>query len=398
MSSDAPVSEDVVAADTARPLTVLQLVPGLESGGVERGTVEVAQAITAAGGRALVASNGGRLEPLLRRAGGEQIALDVGAKSPFAIARNAREIADIVRKHQVDVIHARSRAPAWAGWKAAQATGTPFITTFHGTYNEPNWLKKRYNSVMARGRPTIAISEFIKGLIQSRYGVADDQIVVIPRGADIDTFAEEMVSTERTIALAQSWGVIEDPRPIVLLPGRLTGWKGHRDMIAATAKVVAMGETDFQVVFAGDDGGSGFGRTLEKEIVEAGLSGQIRMVGHCTDMEAAYKLAAVVVSASTDPEAFGRVSVEAQAMGRPVIASAHGGSVETVDHGKTGWLYPPGDTSALAQAICEALQLDPSGRAHMGVAGRARIRSRFTIQMMQEATLRVYEQASGRTF
>lgn len=373
-------------------------MPNLDAGGVERGTVEIAQAITEAGGRALVASAGGRLEPMLRRSGGQQFAMEIGAKMPWAINRNAKALEKIIRDEQVDVIHARSRAPAWAGWKAAQATGVPFVTTYHGTYSEDNWLKKRYNAVMANGRPTIAISAFIKDLIQSRYGLTDDQIVVIPRGADIDTFAEEMVTTERTIALAQAWGVIEDPRPIVLLPGRLTGWKGHRDMIAATAKVVAMGETDFQVVFAGDDGGSGYGEELEKEVVAAGLAGQLRMVGHCTDMEAAYKLAAVVVSASTDPEAFGRVSVEAQAMGRPVIASAHGGSVETVDHGNTGWLYIPGDTDALAQAICEALRLDPSGRAHMGVAGRARIRSRFTIRMMQDATLQVYERVAGRTF
>ncbi|SPF30007.1 N-acetyl-alpha-D-glucosaminyl L-malate synthase [Pontivivens insulae] len=373
-------------------MTVLQLVPALESGGVERGAIEIAQALTAQGHRALVASKGGRLEPQLRRAGGELIQIDIGSKSPFAIRRNARELERIIVEEKVDIVHARSRAPAWAGFRACRATNTRFVTTYHGVYGEKSWLKKRYNSVMAKGDPVIAPSEFVAEIVRERYGLSEAQVVTIPRGADINSFAEEAVSTERTISLAQSWGVIEDARPIILLPGRLTSIKGQEDLIAAGRVLRARGEpSDWQIVLVGDDGGSGYGAKLEAMAREAGLVGHLRMVGHCADMEAAYKLSAVVVTPSRVPESFGRTAVEAQAMGRPVIATALGGALETVDHGKTGWLVAPGDIEALADAIAAALTLDDSTRAHMSVAARGRIRSMFTITEMQRRTLEVYE-------
>lgn len=376
-------------------------MPALDQGGVERGTIEIARAITNAGGRALVASRGGRLEPALRRAGAEHIALDLSPKNPFAIRSNAQRIAEIVATEGVDILHARSRAPAWAGYLAAKRTGTRFITTYHGTYSEGFPGKRFYNGVMAKGDPTIAPTHFIANLIRMRHKVPSNRIVVIPRGADIESFDESLVGPERTIALARAWGVIEDSRPIVLLPGRLTGWKGHQDMIAAIAAMKARrGETapEMICIFAGEDGGSGHARKLEAAIEAAGLQGDFRLVGHTADMEAAYKLASVVVSPSTAPEAFGRVAVEAQAMGRPVIASAHGGSLETVEDGQTGWLFPPRDVEALSRALEEALGMDDSQRAHMGLAGRARVRSLFTVQAMQAATLEVYEKAAGRPF
>jgi len=376
-----------------RRLTVLQLVPSLETGGVERGAIEIVRALTAAGHRALVVSSGGRMEPQLRRAGGELIKMDIGAKNPLSIRRNARALQKIILAEGVDIVHARSRAPAWAGWFATKATATPFITTYHGVYNEGGVpLKRWYNSVMARGNPVIAVSEHVARIVHERHDVPTSNIVTIHRGADIQTFAEEAVTSERTVSLAQAWGVIEDPRPIVMLPGRLTRWKGAEDLIAAAGLLKQRDAAfDMQIVLVGDDGGSGYGSTLEHAVQNADLSGSVRMVGHCADMEAAYKLSAVVVSASRDPEAFGRVAVEAQAMGRPVIATAHGGSVETIEHGVTGWLYPSGDVTALADAIETALALDDSARAHMSLAARARIRSRFTVEMMQKATLAVYE-------
>ncbi|QPH54684.1 glycosyltransferase family 4 protein [Pontivivens ytuae] len=385
-----------VARDRDRRLTVLQLVPSLESGGVERGAIEIVQALSAAGHRALVASSGGRMEPQLRRAGGELIRLDIGAKSPWAIRANARQLAKVIAEEGVDIVHARSRAPAWAGLHAARATGVRFITTYHGVYNEDFPLKRRYNAVMAKGEPVIAVSDYVARIVAERHRVDPTRIITIPRGADITTFAEEAVSSERTISLAQAWGVIEDPRPIVLLPGRLSRWKGQEDMVAAASLLRSRAESrgellDCQIVLVGDDGGSGFGGQLENAVNAGGLTGSVRLVGHCADMEAAYKLASVVVSASREPEAFGRVAVEAQAMGRPVIATAHGGALETVEDGKTGWLYPPGDVAALADAVEAALALDESGRAHMGLAARARIRSRFTVEAMQKATLEIYE-------
>ena len=375
-------------------------MPALEQGGVERGTVEIARAIVEAGGRALVVSKGGRLEAPLRRAGGEHILLEVGTKSPLAIRRNARAIAEIVRNECVDILHARSRAPGWAGWLAARETGAHFVTTYHGAYSENFPLKRLYNGVMARGRPTIAPSHFIADLIRTRHKLGDDDIMVIHRGADIASFAEENVSAERAIGLADRWGLIDDPRPILLLPGRLTALKGIDRAIEALRILDARGDgaPDLQLVIVGDDAGSGFARRIEGWIYTKGVGHLVRMVGHCNDMEAAYKLASVVLSTSTEPESFGRTAVEAQAMGRPVIASAHGGSLETVEPGRTGWLYPPQDATALADAIAQALAMDPSERAHMGLAARVRVRSIFTVDAMQAATLRVYERAAGRPF
>ncbi len=378
-----------------RPLVILQLTPSLNSGGVERGTVDIARAIAATGGRALVASAGGRMEAALRRAGGELIRLEIGAKNPARILRNAARLARIVRREGVDVIHARSRAPAWAGLLAAKWTGCAFVTTYHGVYRENAPFKRLYNSVMARGRPTIAVSAFIADLIRTRHPRAE--VVTIPRGADLSVFDEERVSAQRTIAQARAWGVVEDTRPIILLPGRLTRWKGQEHMIDAAALLRARrGAADFLCALVGGDLSSPYAHELERRIAAAGLTDCVRLVGHCDDMAAAYKLAAVVVSASTEPEAFGRVAIEAQAMGRPIIATAHGGALETVEHGKSGWLYPPGDAAALAEAADAALSLDESGRAHMGLAGKARVVSRFSLAKMGRDTLEVYRRAAGR--
>lgn len=378
-------------------LTVLQVVPRLEQGGVERGTLEIVEAITRAGGRALVATAGGKLEVRVTRAGGEIVHMNADSKNPVTIWQNARLLRRLIQEQHVDVVHARSRAPAWSAYWATRAEGVPFVTTYHGTYSEDLPFKRIYNSVMARGRPVIAISEFIRGLIRERHGVSDDQIVTIPRGADISVFAEEAVGNERAIKLLDRWGLIDEARAIVLMPGRLTRWKGGESMIEAAALLKERRGADFVVLMVGDDS-SGFQQVLEKKIEETDTGDVVMLTGGTQDMAAVYKLASVVVSASTDPEAFGRVIVEAQAMSKPVIATNHGGARETVVHGSTGWLYPPGDAMALADTIDQALNLNPSERAHMGLAGRARIHSAYTVAAMQRATLAVYEQVAGRTF
>ena len=251
---------------------------------------------------------------------------------------------------------------------------------------------------MARGRPVIAISDYIRNIILERHRVPEEHIVTIPRGADISVFSEEAVGNERAIKLAEQWGLVEDPRAIVLMPGRLTRWKGGESLIDAAALLKAMRGPDFTVLLVGGDPGSGFGQSLQKRIDAARAGDVVQLTGDCQDMAAAYKLSSVVVSASIEPEAFGRVVIEAQAMSRPVIATAHGGARETVAHGESGWLYPPGDVEVLAATIHQALNMDPSARAHMGLAGRARIHSRYTTAAMQRATLGVYEQVAGRTF
>lgn len=377
---------------------MLQVVPKLEMGGVERGTLEIVEAIARAGGRPLVASAGGQLEFRIDRAGGEVFHMNAASKNPATIWQNARLMKRLIREEGVDVVHARSRAPAWSAYWAARATGRPFVTTYHGTYNEDFPLKRVYNSVMARGRPVIAVSEFIHGLVRERHRVAESNIVTIPRGADVSIFTEGAVGNERTIKLAEEWGIIEDPRAIVLMPGRLTRWKGAESMIDAAARLKNIRGPDFVVMLVGDDDESGFRSVLEKRIAATRTGDVVYLTGACSDMAAAYKLSSVVVSASIEPEAFGRIVVEAQAMSRPVIATAHGGARETVSHGESGWLYPPGDHEVLAGTIHQALEMDPSGRAHMGLAGRARIHSRYTVASMQRATLKIYEELADRTF
>ena len=381
-----------------RRLTVLQVVPRLNTGGVERGTLEMAEAISAAGGRALVATSGGQLEFRIARAGGEIYPMNVDSKNPATIWQNALLMRRLIREERVDIVHARSRAPAWSAYWATRWTGTPFVTTYHGAYNGEFRAKRLYNSVMARGRPVIAVSDYIRALIVARHRVPEEHIVTIPRGADVQVFSEEAVGNERAVKLAEQWGLVEDPRAIVLMPGRLTRWKGGESLIDAAARLKAMRGPDFAMLLVGDDQGSGFRSVLGKRIQATGTGDVVYLTGECADMPAAYKLASVVVSASIEPEAFGRVMVEGQAMSRPVVATAHGGARETVAHGESGWLYPPGDADLLAGTINQALNMDPCARAHMGLAGRARVRARFTTAAMQRTTLNLYERVAGRTF
>ncbi|MCW5699155.1 MAG: glycosyltransferase family 4 protein, partial [Rhodospirillales bacterium] len=290
------------------------------------------------------------------------------------------------------VVHARSRAPAWSAWLASRLTGRPFVTTFHGTYGAGNSLKRAYNAVMTRGQPVIAISHFIAEHIQRVYGVAEERIRVIHRGADLNLFCPDTVTEERVTALAHDWR-LRDGVPVVLLPGRLTRWKGQTVMIEAMAR---LGRSDVVCLILGDHQGRiPYRRELDELIDSNKLGEVVRVIEHCDDMPAAYRLADIVVSASTEPEAFGRVAVEAQAMGRPVIASDHGGARETVVPGETGWLTPPGDAAALAAAIKGALGLTAEQRTGMGNAAIAHVRSHFSNDVMCAKTLDVYREAAA---
>lgn len=385
-------------SEEQRPLTVLQIVPRMDMGGVEYGTLEITEAIVREGGRAIVATAGGQLLPRISKAGGQVIAMNADTKNPLNLWQNARLLARLIQDLQIDIVHARSRAPAWSAYWATQRTGTHFITTYHGAYNEDLPLKRRYNAVMAKGEPVIAVSDFIRKRIIERHGVPADQIVTIRRGVDISVFSEEAVGNERAVKLAQQWGLLDDPRPVIMLPARLTRWKGAEDLIDAAASLRAMRGDDFLVLLVGESQGNGFEQVLRKRIEKLGVGDVVHLVGGCSDMAAAYKLASVLVSASIEPEAFGRTVIEAQSMGRPVIATDHGGARETVMHGKSGWLYPPGDIARLTIELNKALNLDPSQRAHMGMDARARIHASYTVAAMQRATLDVYEQVAGRTF
>ncbi|MEL6977254.1 MAG: glycosyltransferase family 4 protein [Pseudomonadota bacterium] len=408
-----------------RPLTILQLTPELNVGGVERGAVEIAQAVAAAGGRAIIASAGGRMETKLKAVGGESVVLPLAAKNPIVIERNAARLTQLIKDESVDIVHARSRAPAWSGYWAAQRSGAHFITTYHGAYSEGLPGKRAYNSVMAKGRPVIAISEFIADLVRTRHGTPPERIKVIPRGADLTIFDEAKLAPGRVSALARAWSVADDPRPVLMLPGRLTRWKGHEMFLTALGLLKErLGESGFQALIVGGErsgwraraeapGGGGasavepgarrgdegrFELELRAKCAALGLTDMVRFVGHCDDMPSAYRLAAMVISASLEPEAFGRVAVEAQAMGAPVIAAAHGGAMETVADGETGFLFEPGEPEALAEAMAYGLSLSKAHRRAMGEAGVTRVRNRFSVATMQASTLQVYQEVAGRVF
>lgn len=364
---------------------VLQVLPSLVTGGVERGTVEIAQAIAEAGATALVASAGGPLVRQIENAGGCHIRLPLVAKSPFGIWRNAAALEALIRERKVSLIHARSRAPAWSAWLACQRTGVPLVTTYHGSYGEGVPFKRRYNSVMARGRIVIAASHFIADMVTTRHGVDPARIRVIPRGVDPAVFDPAAVSGRRIAKLAAEWRLPDGVRTVVL-PGRLTAWKGHSVLLEALAQ---LRRPDVMGVLVGShQGRHRYAQELERQAVRLGIGDRLRLVGQCDDMPAALALSDVVVHASTQAEAFGRVVIEAQAMGRLVIASDLGGPVETVRHGDTGWRVPPNDPQALAAAIGLALDLDPGERVALGQRARASVP---TVRAMQDATLDVYE-------
>jgi glycosyltransferase involved in cell wall biosynthesis len=370
-------------------VTVLQVLPSLVTGGVERGTVEITGAIAAAGGVALVASAGGRMVPVVERAGGRHIMLPLGSRNPVTIWRNAALLAAVIRTEGVAIVHARSRAPAWSSWLACRRTGAHFVTTYHGTYGENLPFKRKYNAVMAYGERVIAASRFIADLVATQHSVERSRIRVIPRGVDPAVFDPAAVSGERLARLAHAWQLPDDV-PVVLLPGRLTSWKGQTVLIEALAR---MGRTDVCCVLVGSDQGRWrYTARLVRQAEALGVAHRLRMAGECGDMPAALMLADVVVHASTEPEAFGRVVIEAQAMGRPVIASDLGGPSETVEHGVTGWRVPPDDADALAAGIEHALTLSAEERANLGTRARAAVLRDYTVAAMQAATLEVYRE------
>jgi glycosyltransferase involved in cell wall biosynthesis len=374
--------------DGGRNIVVLQVLPSLVTGGVERGTLEVTQAVAGAGWTALVASAGGPLVTAVHALGGQHLTLPADRKDPLTIWRNAARLTEVIRSQAVTIVHARSRAPAWAAWLACRRTGAHFVTTYHGVYGEDLPFKRRYNAVMAEGERVIAASRFVADLIVARHGIEPSRIRVIPRGVDPATFDPEAIAADRIARLARVWN-LPDAAPIIMLPGRLTSWKGQEVLIAALPRISRHGALS---VLVGADQGGRYTTRLLRQAAALGVGDRVRIVGECDDMPAALLLADVVVHASTEPEAFGRVVIEAQAMGRPVIASDLGGPVETVEHEITGWRIPPGNAAALAATIDAVLAIPAGQREEFGRRAREAVLQRYTVASMQQATLEVYRQ------
>ena len=366
---------------------VMQVIPELGPGGAEQGCIDIAAELVKSGAQALVVSHGGARVHELTRVGATHIDLPVHSKNPVQLWRNIGRLREIIHRYGVHIVHARSRAPAWSCYMACKNTPAKFMTTCHAPYNISGAAKLKYNSVVAKGERVIAISDYVARYLQEHYKTDPQKIRIIHRGITLEKFHPTCVTPERLITLSKEWR-IPDGSNIVMLPGRLTRWKGHHVMIEAMTR---LNRSDlFCVMIGSDQGRSEYRKELETAIEDKGLGSHVRIVDHCDDMPAAYMLSTVAVSASTDPEGFGRVPVEAQAMGRPIIATDHGGAKETVLDGQTGWLTPPGDSAALATAIEHALSLTQNQRAILATRAMAHVADHFTKDIMADKTLDVY--------
>ena len=366
---------------------VIQVLPALNQGGVERGTIEVAESLQKADIRNYVISAGGKMVPELEKIGVEHITLPVDTKNPFKMVLNAFKLAKIFKEKEASLIHVRSRAPAWSVKWACTKTKIPFIASYHGVYGIKPKIKKLYNQVMLQGEKVIAVSEHVKKHILENYSCPAEKITVIHRGANVQKFNPSLVSDEKITQLKQQYNIPED-MPVVTLVGRLTSWKGQKVLLEACTQ---MKHQNFVCLFVGSDQG----RTeyhQELEQIATTLKQKVIFIEACQDMPTLYALSDIVVSASLDPEAFGRVITEAQAMKRIVVASAHGGACESIQDGFSGFLVPVGNAKALADKLDMILDMSPEEKNKMGNQAYDSVQKNFTIQKMCEKTLKVYQE------
>ena len=390
-------------ASSLRGKVILQIIPALNSGGAERTTVDIAEALGEQGARALVATEGGRLVDELKRKGGVFIPFPAATKNPLSIWQNASALEELCRKERVDLIHARSRAPAWSALIAARRLNIPFVTTVHGNHKSGTYLKRLYNSVMARGDAVIANSERTAQWIVDHYPWASSKIVTIPRGTDLRGFSRAAVDQARCDHLRAQWRIPKGAR-IILMAARITPLKGHLFALEAFADVLRQQKDPLALVFVGDDKGrEAFAGELDRKIRTMGLQSSVHRVGHCADMPAAYALSDLVIMPSIEPEGFGRAVVEAQAMGCLVIASDRGATPGTVlplhETGRaefTGWVVPSGDAPRLAEAMADALSLPGEARQALTLRARNHVEARFSLPVMTGATLGVYRSLLSR--
>ena len=370
-------------------MRILQVTAGLNEGGVERGTLEMAAFIISQGSESIVASNGGKLVAKLKQSGATHIQLPLMRRDPVSILINAIRLRHFIKSNQIDLVHARSRAPAWSAWLACRLGGAKMITTFHGTHKIQNRLKHFYNSSMVRGKRVIAISEFIKTHVIENYSVSESLIDIAPRGFDEGEFNPDEVVEQDGKTIRERLG-LSDSDFIITLPGRLTRWKGQTVFLQALAQLK---ERSWQALIVG---GAGEKKAYEQELKalahSLGISDRVHFLGSQSKIAKFYATSDVVVSASIEPEAFGRVAVEAQAMKKPIIASAHGGSLETVQDGVTGWLYSPDSPTALAEKLLAAIE-NKSDLNAVGQRARQWVEHNYTINRMCNAEWSAYEKA-----
>ena len=381
--------------------TILQVVPWLDSGGVERGTVDIAEAITQAGGQALVAAETGRLVEQLQQVGGELLPLQGRSKNPLTILySNARTIETMIRARKVDLVHARSRAPAWSALIAARRAGVPFVTTYHGAYSQKGRLKAFYNSVMAKGDVVIANSGYTARLVADRNPDAKGRITTIYRGVDMTRFDPGILTREQVSALRHHWGL--DDRPVIILPSRLTRWKGQSFILPTLGALKKQGQS-FQMILIGDDQGrEAYVAELDDLVAQHDLAGCVTRVGYCGDMPMAYALADLVVIPSQDAETFGRSAAESLAMGKPTLVGDLGAQPEVVAPPSgvdpaswTARVIRHDDQDEWQQAIQEMLAMGSGAKQQMAPIARRLVEDKFSLQSMGRQTLAIYDQLLG---
>ena len=376
-------------------IKVLQVIPKLGYGGAETGCYDLAHYLAEKDCVSFIATSGGQLLKYIKKDRVKIFRLPVQSKNLFLIILNIIILTILILINNINIVHARSRAPAWACYFACLITGRNFITTFHGTYNFKNKIKLFYNSIMVRSKLTIAGSNFIFNHISenySKYLNRKKKLRVIFRGINLDYYNIKNISILKQEKLKKELELFPN-RFTILMPGRLTNWKGHENFIEALNILIEdYGNLNFQAIILGSDQGRKvYKKKLVNLIQRYRLNKKIKFVDHCKEMPLAYSVSDVVVSASIKPESFGRVSVEAQAMQKPIIASDIGGSKETILKGKSGFLYKHDDPRELAKTLNTVIELDQDTLNSIGNQGRKNITKKFDVESMCDSTLREYK-------
>ena len=374
---------------------VLQVIPRLGYGGAETGCYDIAHYLPENNCESFIVTSGGELTKFIDKKKVKLIRLPVHSKNPLLILINSILLAGIILFYNISIIHARSRAPAWSCLIASKLTGRKFVTTFHGVYNFSGKVKKFYNSVMVRSDLIIAGSNFIFSHIKENYASLIDikkKFLVIFRGINVDYFDSSTTIESEERKLMEKWEIFEKKK-IILMPGRLTSWKGQELFINAVKLVnIELGyEAFYGIILGSDQGRDTYKKKLIRLCEEHDISNQIKFIDHCSDMALAYKISNIVISASIEPEAFGRVSVEAQSMQKLIIASNIGGSNETIIDEKTGLLFQSGDPKSLSKKIIRALTMDESLLKTIGIEGRKNIIKKFNVEKMCFSTYSEYK-------
>lgn len=375
--------------------TILKVVPALNCGGVERGIIDLARMIINSGDNCIVISNGGKLVAKLEAVGARHIQLNVESINPITMWNNSNKIAEIIKQYNVDIVHVHSRAPAWSCYKAAKFTGVKLLTTFHGIYSFSNPFKKYYNSIMVKGSLVIAVSHFVKKHITDNYHIDAKKIRVIHRGVNHAEFNPDNISAETLERYKEKYNAPQST-PILLIPSRITRWKGHLTLIDALSKIQNM---NFYCIMAGDlSRYPEYVEEIKDRIYKHRIQKRVQLFGDEPDIVKLYAISDIVLSTSIEPEAFGRSVIEGQAMKKLVISSGLGGALETIEDGKTGFHFKSEDAEDLAEKIKYCLNiLGTKQHAKIVEQARQNIIDKFCLNLMLPKVLAVYDELYSKS-